>query len=86
MNTNVGHNHYRIAGIRPWESEGTDAVPQEIRTFFEGKEVDMDDLRALTASFGAEFESAVEGAACYGAVIRWHGHRYDLELQPISAR
>lgn len=38
---------------------------------------------ALAASFDAGFESAVQGAARHEAVIRWHGHHYDLELQPV---
>jgi hypothetical protein len=37
---------YRITGMRPWTSEGTNEVPQALRTFFEGKEVSIDELRA----------------------------------------
>ena len=74
---------FRIANIRPWQSEGSGEVPQPVRNFFEGKEVTMDDLRALTASFDAEFESAVEGGARYQATIRWRGHHYDFDLAPL---
>ena len=74
---------YRITGMRPWASEGTNEVPQALRTFFEGKEVSIDELRALAASFEAEFVSAVEGAARYQATISWRGHRYDLDLEPL---
>jgi hypothetical protein len=77
------HDIYRISGIRPWASEGTNEVPLPLRTFFEGKEVGMDDLRALVASFDAEFVSAVEGAARYQATISWRGQRYDLDLEPL---
>ena len=86
MDASATERLFRIAAIRPWASEGTDSVPQEIRTFFEGKEVSMDDLRALAASFGADFESAVEGAARYQATIKWNGHRYDLDLEVVSGQ
>jgi hypothetical protein len=74
---------YRITGMRPWASEGPHEVPQALRTFFEGKEVRSDELRALAASFEAEFVSAVEGAARYQATISWRGHRYDLDREPL---
>jgi hypothetical protein len=45
--------------------------------------VSIDELRALAASFEAEFVSAVEGAARYQATISWRGHRYDLDLEPL---
>jgi len=54
-----------------------------LRTFFEGQEGDVDDLRALTASFGAEFSSMVQGASRDQAAITWRGHRYDLDLEPL---
>jgi hypothetical protein len=60
---------YRITGIRPWASEGTTGVPQVLR--IEGKDVSIDELRALATSFEAEFADAVEGAARYQATIRW---------------
>ena len=77
------HDIYRITGIRPWTSEGTNEVPLELRTFFEGKEVSMDELHALAASFDAELVSVVQGAARYQATINWRGHRYDLDLEPL---
>jgi hypothetical protein len=38
---------------------------------------------ALAASFEAEFVSPMEGAARYQATIRWRGHRYDLDREPL---
>ncbi len=73
---------YRVTGIRPWADEGN-AVPAGVQTFFEGKEVTMDDLRALAASFGAELDSAVQGGGRQQATIRWQGHRYDLDLERL---
>lgn len=83
MSSNTRTETYRIESISPWASDGSAGVPEGLRTFFEGQEVTMDDIRALALSFGADFESAVEGAARYQATIRWRGHRYDLELQPV---
>ncbi len=81
MEANAGHSRYRVVGIRPWASEGSDTAPNELRTFFEGQVGDVDDLRALTASFGAEFSSMVQGASRDQASITWRGHRYDLDLE-----
>lgn len=75
---------FRVAGIRPWADEGAAAVPEGVRTFFEGQEVTMDDLRALVASFGAELDSAVQGGGREQATIRWQGRRYDLDLERLS--
>lgn len=83
MEANAGHNRFRVVGIRPWASEGSDTVPNDIRTFFEGQEGDVDDLRALAASFGAEFSSMVQSAARHQAAITYHGHRYDLDLEML---
>ena len=83
MESNVGHNRYRVTGVRPWSSESSDSAPTEIRTFFEGQEGDVDDLRALAASFGAEFSSMVQGAARDQATITWRGHHYDLDLEAL---
>ncbi len=71
MESNAGHSRFRVVGIRPWESEHTDTLPNELRTFFEGQEGDVDDLRALTASFGAEFTSMVQGGNRDQAAITW---------------
>lgn len=80
---NTTETVYRVAAIRPWSKEHTDTVPEALRTFFEGKEVTMDDLRALAASFGAELDSAVQGGGRQQATIRWQGHRYDLDLKRL---
>src|SRR5579871_3530036 len=84
MDSPARATRYRISGIRPWTSEGTEKVPQEVQTFFEGKEVDMDDLHALAAAFDAEIESAEQGGPRNQAVLNWHGHRYDLDLEPLA--
>jgi len=78
-----GGTRYRIAEIRPWASEG-DGVPQEMRTFFEGKEVEMADLQSLAYSFGAHLDSAVQGGGRFQAVLTWRDHSYDLDLEPLS--
>lgn len=83
MDANTTETVYRVAAIRPWSKEHTDSVPEALRTFFEGKEVTMDDLRALAASFDAGFAGAVQGAARHQAVVDWRGHRYDLDLEPV---
>ncbi len=83
MESNAGHSRFRVVGIRPWASEHTDTAPSELRTFFEGQEGDVDDLRTLTASFGAEFTSMVQGGNRDQAAITWRGHRYDLDLEPL---
>jgi len=75
---------YRIVDVRPWAAEGTDRAPQPVRTFFEHKEATLDDMRALAESFGAEFESMVQGGGRYQATIRWRGHHYDLDLEPVG--
>lgn len=84
MNANASERLYRVASIRPWASESKDEAPQAIRTFFDGKEVSIADLEALAASFGANVESTVQGAARFQAVVDWNGHRYDLNLEPVS--
>ncbi len=84
MSSNTRTDLYRIESISPWTAEKGDSAPQEMRAFFEGQQVTMEDIRALAASFGADFESAVEGAARYQATIRWRGRHYDLNLEPIT--
>ena len=84
MSSNTRTDLYSIESVSPWTAEKDASAPQELRAFFEGQQVTMDDIRALAASFGADFESAVEGAARYQATIRWKGHHYDLDLQPVT--
>jgi len=83
MEANAGHSRFRVTGVRPWASESSDTAPNDIRTFFEGQEGDVDDLRALAASFGAEFSSMVQGASRDQASITYRGHRYDLDLEAL---
>ncbi len=83
MEVPVPGNLYRVAHIRPWASEGTDDVPESLNTFFAGKEVALDDLQALIASFGANFESGELRSGIYQVVVNWRGHRYDLDMEVV---
>ncbi len=78
-----GGPRYRISGIRPWASEGTDEAPQEVQTFFTGKEVDVADLEALAVSFGGQLENVVQGGGRAQGELAWRGHRFNLDLDPL---
>lgn len=84
MESNTSRSRYRIVGIRPWSSEGSAPPPLPVETFFEGQEIDVDDLRALAASFDAAVDSVVQGGGRHQATISWRGHRYDLDLEQVD--